>query len=250
MDVMRTTLLPGLLLSLRYNSRRQQSRVRLFETGVAYLQKETLHEVNRIAGVINGSAWPEQWSEGTRKVDFYDIKGDVERLLALRGDEKAKFETYDEPWVHPGASARVVLQGGCMGWCGAVHPKVLKALDIDGEVFAFELNLDALQQRDLQLAKPISRFPFIRRDLSFLIPETVNFDEIKSVVTESTGEILQKLLVFDVYQDNKLKKTYKSVAIGLILQHVSSTLTDEIVDPVIQTVINDLEQKLGAHLRG
>jgi phenylalanyl-tRNA synthetase beta chain len=127
---------------------------------------------------------------------------------------------------------------------------VLKALDVDGEVFAFELDLEPLQQRDLHLVAPISRFPSIRRDLSFWVPEAVCFAEIKAVVVDVTGKLLQNLVVFDVYQDNKLKKGYKSVAIGLILQHVSSTLTDEIVDPVIQGAIAGLEDRLGAYLRG
>jgi phenylalanyl-tRNA synthetase beta chain len=250
LDVMRTTLLPGLLNSLSYNARRQQTRVRLFETGVAYLQQESLLEVNRVCAVATGAALPEQWSETSRPLDFYDIKGDVERLVALRGDQSAIFEPFNQPWAHPGASAAVVLGGSFIGWCGAIHPSVLKSLDIEGQVFAFELDLDPLQKRELELTKSISRFPSIRRDLSFWLPESVTFDQVESVVTGSIGDLLQKLVIFDVYQENKLKKTYKSVAIGLILQHVSSTLTDEIVDPVVQTVINDLEQHLGASLRG
>ncbi len=250
MDVMRTTLVPGLLAALNYNVRRQQERVRLFETGLAYEQQETLREIPRIAAVVTGSAWPEQWSQSSRAVDFFDIKGDVERLLALRGDETADFVPLDEPWAHPGASAAVVLRGCTMGWCGAIHPSVLKDLDVQGEVFAFELDLDPLQQRELLGATPVSRFPSIRRDLSFWVPEGVTYAQTKAVVTDVAGDLLQKLVVFDVYQDNKLKKGYKSVAIGLILQHVSSTLTDEIVDPVMQQTIAELEQRLGAYLRG
>jgi phenylalanyl-tRNA synthetase beta chain len=250
MDVMRTTLLPGLLASLKYNLRRQQVRVRLFETGLAFLQYDTLQEIPRIAGVATGPAWPEQWSQPVRAVDFFDVKGDVESLLALGGHDSAEFEPLAEPWAHPGASARVSLNQHAIGWCGALHPDVLKALDVDGEVFAFELDLEPLQQREVLLAKPVSRLPSIRRDLSFWVPEAVSFAEIRSAVVDVTGNLLQNLVVFDVYQDNNLKKGYKSVAIGLILQHVSSTLTDEMVDPVVKRAITGLEERLGAYLRG
>jgi phenylalanyl-tRNA synthetase beta chain len=250
MDVMRTTLLPGLLAALSYNVRRQQDRVRLFETGLAYVQHETLLEIPRIAGVASGSAWPEQWSVSSRAVDFFDIKGDVERLLALRGYDTARFVPLDEPWAHPGASAQVVLHERVIGWCGAVHPSVLKSLDVDVAVFAFELDLEPLQQREHIFVQAVSRFPSIRRDLAVWVPQAVTFAEIRAVVTGAAGELLQNLVVFDVYQDIELKKGYKSVAIGLILQHVSSTLTDQVVDPLVQRAIVDLEQRLGAYLRG
>jgi len=251
MGVMRTSLLPGLLAALNFNLRRQQDRVRLFESGLAYLQRaDGLHEIPRIAAVAAGAAWPEQWSVASRAVDFYDIKGDVERLSALGGREPADFVPFDAPWVHPGASAQVILKGCIIGWCGAVHPGVLSALDVDSEVFAFELDLELLQRRGSLLVNPVSRFPSIRRDLSFWVPEAVTFAQTRAVVIEAAGELLQNLVVFDVYQDNKLKKGYKSVAIGLILQNVSSTLTDEMVNPVLHRTIAGLEQRLGAQIRG
>ena len=250
MDVMRTTLLPGLLASLAYNVRRQQARVRLFETGLAYIQQETLQEISRICGVATGSAWPEQWAQPVHKLDFFDIKGDVERLIALRGDTPVSFTPFDGPWAHPGASACVALEGRPIGWCGAVHPGVLKTLDIEGEVFAFELDLDLLQQRQIPHACPISRFPSIRRDIAVWVPDEVTFAEIEKVVRGEIADLLQDLVVFDVYRDEKLKKGYKSLAIGLILQNVSSTLVDELVDPVIHQAIAALEHRLGAQLRG
>jgi phenylalanyl-tRNA synthetase beta chain len=250
MDVMRTTLLPGLLTALAYNHRRQQERVKLFETGVVFLQGDELTEVNRLGGVSSGTALPEQWSDSPRQLDFYDIKGDVERILALRGSERAEFAESERSWLHPGCSADVTLDGQNIGWCGAVHPAVLKNLDIDKEVFAFELDIDPVQQREVPRAGQISRFPSIRRDLAIWIPESVTFREVNQLVAAEAGDLLQNLVVFDVYRDEKLKKGYKSLAIGLILQHVSSTLTDEHVDPVIQKIVTSLEQQLAAELRG
>jgi phenylalanyl-tRNA synthetase beta chain len=250
MDVMRTTILPGLMAALNRNLRRQQARVRLFETGLAFLQSESLLEVPRVAAVACGTALPEQWSAKSRKIDYFDIKGDVERLLALRGDGPARFERMHAAWAHPGASASVHLDDQCIGWCGAIHPSVLRSLDIDCEVFAFELDLEPVQKRDVPVARPFSKFPSVRRDIAIWVPEQTTYAEVEACVLDSAGDLLQNLVVFDVYQDEKSKKAYKSLAIGLLLQNVSSTLTDEVADPVIQQVISNLESKLGAELRG
>jgi len=251
LGVLRTTLLPGLLAALNRNLRRQHPRVRLFETGLAFLQGESLLEIPRVAAVACGSALPEQWSADSRRTDYFDIKGDVERLLALRGGSgEIRFERLHAPWAHPGASASVYIDEQCIGWCGAVHPQVLKQLDISCEVFAFELDLQPLQQRAVQVAKPYSRFPSIRRDIAIWLPGQTTYAEVRSCILESAGELLQNLVVFDVYEDKKLKKDYKSLAIGLILQNVSSTLTDDVADPVVQQVISNLESRLSAELRG
>ncbi len=250
LGVLRTTLLPGLLAALNRNLRRQHQRVRLFETGLAFLRGESLLEIPRIAAVVCGPALPEQWAASSRPTDYFDIKGDVERLLALRGCGEIRFDRLHAPWAHPGASASVFLDDQCLGWCGAVHPQVLQRLDINCEVFAFELDLQPMQQRAVQVAQPYSRFPSIRRDIAIWLPEQTTYAEVRSCILASAGELLQNLVVFDVYHDTKLKKGYKSLAIGLILQKVSSTLTDDVADSLIQQVISNLESRLSAELRG
>ena len=246
MDVMRTALVPGLLMALDRNRRRQHERVRLFELGRAFLMGGTLTEVPRIAAVASGLAWPEQWAATARPLDFFDIKGDVERLLAARGGPAPAFEPLDRTWAHPGLSAAVRIDDRIIGWCGALHPRVLECLEIDGEVHAFELDLEPIRKRDVPIANQISRFPSIRRDLAVWVPEAVPFAAVRACVLDAAGELLQNLVVFDVYHDEKLKKGYKSLAIGLILQNVSSTLTDEDADPVIERVVSGLERDLQA----
>jgi phenylalanyl-tRNA synthetase beta chain len=251
MDVMRTTLLPGLLTSLARNTRRQHNRVRLFETGVAFLQGEKLNEIHRVAAVATGDAWPEQWGVSARAMDFYDIKGAVERLFSLRGDaEQPSFKAGDLAWMHPGAHAVIALKNRKIGWCGAVHPKVLKALEIKKSVFAFELDLNELLSREVPYAKPVSHFPSIRRDIAVLLQNDVSYQVVRNCIVSSAGSLLEKVLVFDEYRGDNLKKGYKSLAIGLIFKNVSSTLKDEDVDPLIETIVSDLEQRLGAQLRG
>jgi len=251
MDVMRTALLPGLLSNLGRNLRRQQDRVRLFETGTVFLQEAELREVGRVAAVAAGEAWPEQWGLPSRALDFFDVKGDVERLLALRGGGvEARFEPEVQPWLHPGASAVVRFGENALGWCGAVHPSVLRALDIKRAVYAFELDLELLLQRDVPIAKEISRFPSVRRDLALLLPNDISYDQVRTCIEGAAGPLLEKTVVFDVYLGENLKQGYKSLAIGLIFNDVSSTLRDEDVDPVIETVVSDLGRHLGAQLRG
>jgi phenylalanyl-tRNA synthetase beta chain len=252
MDVMRTTLLPGLLTSLARNIRRQQPRARLFETGVAFLQGDVMNETGRLAGIATGDALPEQWGGAARAMDFFDLKGDIERLYAMKGDAgKPEFEpSGDLPWMHPGASARITLAEQAVGWCGAVHPSVLKVFEIKKSAFAFEIDLESLLQREIPFTKTISRFPSVRRDLALLLPNDVSYAKVKECITAVAGPLLEKVMVFDVYQGSNLKKGCKSLAIGLIFNNVSSTLKDEDVDPVIETVVSELEQQLGAQLRG
>jgi len=255
MAVMRTSLIPGLVVNLGRNTRRQQGRVRLFETGVAFVQAEKLIETQRIAAVACGSAQAEQWGEAEREVDFYDIKGEVERLLGLRGQsDSIRFESHARPCTHPGASARIYLESegnsAEVGWCAVLHPAVLKAMEIRQAVVAFELDLDMLQRRDVQIAKEYSRFPSIRRDLALEVPEGVDYASVRECVKASTGELLKNLVLFDVYEGQNLTKGYKSLAIGLILQHVSSTLTDETIDDLVRDTVSELTQRLGARLRG
>jgi len=251
LEVMRTSLLPELMETLSRNLRRQQERVRLFETGTVFKQNGSLTESLHIAAVACGSFVPEQWGVAGRNIDFYDIKGDLESLLALRGEkDEVEFRSTALPWLHPGQAAAVSIAGADIGWIGCVHPIILKALEIKGPVMAFELDLDLLSNREIPCTKEISRFPSIRRDLAFFVPENVTFDEVRRNVIDLSGDLLTNLVLFDLYSGHNVEKGYKSLAIGLILQNVSCTLTDEVVDSLIRNVVRGLEQRLDAQLRG
>ncbi len=251
LEVMRTALLPGLMETLTRNLRRQQERVRLFETGTVFEQNGALTESLHIAAVACGSFVPEQWGQPGRTVDFYDLKGDLELVLALRGGkDEVEFRNTDLPWLHPGQAAAVSIAGTDIGWAGCIHPLILKHLEIKGPVMAFELDFNALSKREIPYTKEISRFPSIRRDLAFFVPEKITFDEIRRNVIDLSGDLLTNLVLFDLYSGHNVEKGYKSFAIGLILQNVSCTLTDEVVDSLIRNVVQGLEQRLNAQLRG
>jgi len=251
LEVMRTALLPGLMETLSANLRRQHQRLRFFETGTVFEQKEVLTESRHVAAVACGGFAPEQWGIDTRATDFYDVKGDLESMLSLRGETgEVEFRNTLLPWLHPGQAAIVSIDGIDIGWAGSIHPSILKQMEIKGPVLAFELDLNILSKREISYTNEISRFPSVRRDLALLVPEKISFAEIRRNVIELSGDLLTNLVLFDLYSGQNVEKGYKSLAIGLILQNVSCTLTDEVVDSLVRNVVQGLEQRLDAQLRG
>jgi phenylalanyl-tRNA synthetase beta chain len=249
LGVMRTSLLPGLAEALATNRRRQQPRVRLFEVGKVF--REGVDEVLRIAGVACGRAVAENWASDARAVDFFDIKGDAQSLFALTNASASfGFEPGGPPWLHPGQAAEVRREGAVVGWLGALHPDLLKSLDIDEDVFAFEFDLDAVAQRALPRAEGISRFPSVRRDLSFELPETVSYAAVEGAIRDAVGETLSEVILFDRYVGPNLGDGIKSLAIGLILQDRYRTLTDQDADRCTALAVSALESVCKAKLRG
>jgi phenylalanyl-tRNA synthetase beta chain len=249
--VMRTSLLPGLMQTAQRNLRRQLERLRVFEIGTVFDQEEDLTETLHLAAIACGSVYPEQWGTEARTTDFYDMKGDLQSLLALRGETgEVEFRYKQLAWLHPGQAAMVSIDGQDIGWIGSIHPSVLKRMDIKGPVLAFELDVDLLSNREIPCTNEISRFPSVRRDLAFWVPEKVTYADIRRNVIDLSGELLVNLVLFDLYSGENVEKGYKSLAIGLILQDVSCNLTGEVADSVVQNVVQGLESRLDAQLRG
>ncbi|WP_028916089.1 phenylalanine--tRNA ligase subunit beta [Pseudoxanthomonas sp. J35] len=256
--VMRPRLLPGLVDALARNAARQAGRVRLFELGRVFAAPaagETAPlETRRIAAVACGDAAAEQWGLAARKVDFHDLKGDLESLAAVAG-AKLEFRPSAEPFGHPGRSAdvfRTDLEGGevRLGWIGQLHPRLARALDLDVEVVGFELDLEPLQPRALPRAEALSRFPAVRRDLAFVVAEQVAWSALAASVREAAGPVLRDLLLFDRYQGPGVESGCKSLAMGLILQDNTRTLTDQDADAVVERVVAGLGRDHGARIRG
>jgi len=250
--VMRPALLPGLVAALRRGLDRQQDRLRLFELGRVFAKGgDWPVERRRIAAVACGRASAEQWGEATRAVDFHDLKGDLESLLALAGSPHAfSFHAGAPSWLHPGRAAVVRRDGELLGWVGHLHPRLLRALDVDEDVVAFELDLDLLQPRALPRARALSRFPSVRRDIAVVVPEQTPWSMLEASLRRALGERLHDWVLFDRYVGPGLESGYKSLAIGLILQDVSRTLTDSDADQAVAEGVAALEQDCGARLRG
>ncbi|MGA9420895.1 MAG: phenylalanine--tRNA ligase subunit beta, partial [Rhodanobacteraceae bacterium] len=252
LGVMRTSLLPGLVAALLANRRRQQERVRLFELGRVFQRgHDDINEQVRIAGVVCGLAAAEQWAEsGRRAVDFFDLKGDVESLLQLTGATgEFAFREADQPWLHPGRGAMLSRNGRNVGHLGALHPRLLGALDLD-DVYSFELALDDLATRALPRAAPLSRFPMVRRDIAIVVPEDTTYGRIEATVRAAVGPVLRHIGLFDLYSGDNLGTGVKSLAMGLILQDASRTLTDQEADHCVALAVAALETGCMATLRG
>jgi len=253
LGVMRTSLLPGLVSALMSNSRRQQERVRLFEVGNVFAAgNDAPLENARIAGVVAGHAFAEQWAETPRRpVDFFDLKGDVESLLALgHSSHEFRWSPTDAPWLHPGQSADLFRGNRLIGRVGALHPDLVRTLDAGADIYAFELDLTAISERSLPIAEPLSRFPSVRRDLSFELPEDVPYARVEAVIRDAVGENLSDIVLFDRYAGVNLGTNIKSLAIGLILQDRYRTLTDQDADRCRALAVAALEAGCKAKLRG
>ncbi|PJK00791.1 phenylalanine--tRNA ligase subunit beta [Lysobacteraceae bacterium NML91-0213] len=238
LGVMRTSLLPGLVDALARNAARQQPRVRLFELGRSYhaaARGEAPTETPRLAAVAIGPAGVEQWGVPSRDVDFHDLKGDLESLASLaRG--ALEFHPSRAPFGHPGRSAEVYRDGTCIGWIGELHPALLRQLDIDHRVVAFEVELEPLRRRALPRAAALTRYPSVRRDLALLVDEDMPWGKLEAAIREAAGPLLADLRLFDRYQGKGVETGFKSLATGLILQDNSRTLTDRDVDDVVARV--------------
>jgi len=247
--VMRTTLWCGLLQAAAYNTKRQQVRVRLFEAGQRFLGTDADKQEKMLAGLALGTVTPEQWGDKARKVDFYDMKSDVEAICALTGHE-VQFIAAKHSALHPGQSAQIkTKEGELLGWIGMLHPTLEKQFGFDGNVFLFELSQTVLLKRQVPKFESLSKFPSVRRDIALLIAEEVTFQTIQQVVEGCQEPLIKAVNVFDIYRGQGVEAGYKSVALALIMQDTTQTLTDTEIDAIVNRVLETLSNKINAKLR-
>ncbi|HIP53339.1 MAG TPA: phenylalanine--tRNA ligase subunit beta, partial [Chromatiales bacterium] len=251
MSVMRTTLWPSLVQTTLYNQARQQERVRIFESGLRFIEeKGTLKQELVLAGMITGSLNPEQWGEARRNVDFFDLKADVEEVLQLCGHaDEIDFIAAESPSLHPGQSAKIELDGTPIGWIGMLHPGLESQVGLAHSSYVFELLVEPLSAGRLPYFEPLSKYPSIRRDIAIVVDESITFTQVKECVRKKASKILKDICLFDVYTGGNIDPGRKSLALGLILQENSRTLTDEDVEQVIHAVMQGLSDDLGAQMR-
>jgi phenylalanyl-tRNA synthetase beta chain len=254
MAQMRLTLWPGLIKAVLYNHNRQQGRVRLFEIGNRFLSKPdgTADEQPVIAGIVTGPAFPEQWGAKVRPVDFFDVKGDIEAMLALGGPRQLMFRPASHPALHPGQAAEIVHSGNTshpIGLLGVLHPQIQVKTGLEKSVILFELRLSALQEAISPIFQEISRYPAIRRDLALVLAEAIPAQDVLDNVRKTAGELLVNLELFDEYRGEGIDSGRKSLALALTFQHVSRTLTEEDVEAVVGRVVAGLKADFDAQLR-
>ncbi len=254
LSVMRGTLWSGLIPALDRNVKRQQGRVRLFETGLTFEKSATGLPIQRkkLAGVITGPLYAEQWDADKRAVDFYDVKGDVEALLGEANGQSFEFLAAGHAALHPGQSAKIISDGQAVGLCGALHPALEKKLDLDQPVFVFELDLDWMLKKKMPAYSQLSPLPSIRRDLALLVDQAVAYAEISASLDKLVNQQIPELvdyMIFDVYSGEKLDSEQKSLALGLIFQDFSRTLKEQEINGYIEKIVAVLAEETGAVLR-
>ena len=251
MAVMRTSILPGLITTLKYNENRQFERIRIFESGLVFQGSgEEITQTAMLAGLVSGKKMPINWNNNKDLSDFYDLKGDVELLLALGLEpDRYTFVAADYACFHSGQCARIESNGAIVGHIGALHPAMRRKLGITGNCYMFEVELAPLQERRLPAASALSKFPEVSRDLAILIERSYASADVLVNVRENAGEHLTDLRIFDVYQGDAVAKDKKSIALGLTWQHPSRTLSEDDINTIISKCVNGLQDKFNANLR-
>jgi phenylalanyl-tRNA synthetase beta chain len=244
-DVMRTTLLPGLIETLRTNVKRNLARVRVFEVGRVF-ERDDLAQPLRIGGLAYGAANPEQWGLPLRTVDVFDVKGDLE---ALATPLPVTTTARPRPWLHPGRSAEVRIDGKVAGWLGELHPRLARHFELPSPPTVFELDLAALMRVPTPHAQPVSRLPAIRRDLAVVVSQNIEVGEILDALRELALPEVEALNVFDVYRGSELQNGRKSIAILVLMRHTERTLTDAEGERVVAALLAALHARFGATLR-
>lgn len=250
MSVMRASIWPGLLGTMQHNLARQQETIRIFESGLIFQSVDgELVQTDCLAGAVCGPVAVAQWGEPSRKVDFFDLKGDLENVLNQVADlADFGFMAGENSALHPGQTAQISYRGKAIGWIGMLHPALQGKLNLP-TVFLFEIALKSIEQGQIPAFEPLSKYPSIRRDLALLVDKTVTYQQVLAVAKQAAPKIVRDIQLFDVYTGENIGSAAKSLALSLILQESSHTLTDQEVEEATAKVIQALTSELDAKLR-
>jgi phenylalanyl-tRNA synthetase beta chain len=243
LSVMRTTLWGGLIETLRNNLNRQQERVRIFELGRVYASQA--EQPMKLGGLVHGDALPEQWGASARRVDFFDLKGDLERLFGQALDMRRG----SHPALHPGQCAEVWLDGRAIGWLGALHPRLVQTFGLPAAPMLFELDSEALTRRTLPRHASLSRFPQVRRDLAFVLDVHTPAGELLAALREAATAQVRSIDMFDEYRGKGIAESQKSLAVRVVMQDTERTLTDQEVEDAVQKLVDAALRQCNASLR-
>ncbi len=246
MSVMRSSLIGGLVNAVAFNASRKQGRVRMFEVGRCFLNQPAYPQPWRIGAIAFGDAAPAQWGQQARAVDFYDIKADLEALLAPL---VASYRPAAHAAFHPGKSAAVVVDGETVGWVGELHPSWQRKYDLPSAPVLFELELRVAEQGELPVYQEVSKFPAIRRDLAAEFDENVRYEDISNALKRGGAGILREVVVFDLYRGQGVQKGKKSLAFSVLLQDTHKTLTDAEAEKAVAELRRILQEQFKAKLR-
>ncbi|MCF3128400.1 phenylalanine--tRNA ligase subunit beta [Acinetobacter soli] len=250
--VMRSTLLSSLIPCVQHNLNRQQSRVRFFELGLRfdYQHAASIHDLQQIptlALIAVGSRTPEFWHGKVQPMDFFDLKNEVEQILAA-GRLNVSYVRSERVWLHPGQSAEILVDGQSIGYLGRLHPSLENELDL-GTTWVAEIDQKAILQSYVSNFTELSRFPSVRRDIALLISDKINVSDIQQLIKQTGGDLLDSTWLFDVYTGQGVEQGKRSLAFALLWQHPSRTLEDAEIKSGMDNIIQVLENTYQATLR-
>ena len=252
LSVMRSTLIGGLVANVAGNLKRRQPRARFFETGRCFFRDPQGKPVAgfrqpwKLTALAYGSAFPEQWACAARKVDFFDVKGDLERLLAPR---VARFESAQHPALHPGRSARVVVDGQAIGFVGELHPQWQQKYELPLAPVLFEVDLDAIVMASLAQYAEVSRQPPVIRDMAIVVDQALDLQPLIDGLIANRPEIVREINLFDVYVGRGVEAGKKSLAFRIMMQDTRKTLQEVDVEAAMQHLVAYLQETFAAQLR-
>ncbi|RLV58162.1 phenylalanine--tRNA ligase subunit beta [Parashewanella curva] len=254
MSVMRLSMFTGLLTTVAYNQKRQQGRVRLFETGLRFVPDENeesgVRQQQMIGAVIAGTNMDEHWSMESKAVDFFDLKGDLEAIIGLTADaSEFTFKACQHSALHPGQSAEILRNDRVIGYIGAIHPSLEKPFGLNGKTIVFEVELDALLQQKIPFAQTVSKFPANRRDIAVVVDDSISAGNIVDAIQKVGDNQLVGVNLFDVYQGKGIEEGKKSLAIALTLQDTTRTLEEKEITEQVESIVSVLKKEFNASLR-
>ncbi len=247
LDVMRTTLAGGLLEVLRTNLARREERVRIFEMGRCFERTANGdRQPLRLGGLAYGDALPEQWGAARRPVDIFDVKGDLQAIVAPTRVDTVRMA---HAALHPGRSASITLRGQPIGWLGELHPRLVRALELPRVPVLFEMDLAPLTATLVPVAAPVSRLPRVRRDMAVVVDESVCAQDVLDALDTARPSAVAAIRLFDVYRGPSLERDKKSLAILVLMQDTERTLTDAEIDAVMTQLVQVVVDRFQGTLR-
>jgi phenylalanyl-tRNA synthetase beta chain len=255
LSVMRTSLWGGLLDTLVYNLNRKQDRAMLFEVGATYFNQSSQNlsaaflESTVISGLAYGSAKPEQWSADATELDFFEVKAHVDALLGAGANKQVTYEKAEHVTLHPGQTARILLNGVPIGWLGKLHPKWQQHYSLSKSTFLFELQAEAVLNRTIPSYQEVSKLLPVRRDLAVVVDADLAVNTLLSAVKLANIPLILEVALFDLYQGQGIPENKKSLALSVLMHDTQKTLTDADADTTIADLLSLLQNNFAATLR-
>jgi len=243
---MRPSLLPGLLNTFSYNYNRGIEDIKVFEIGSVFHQrgKSNFSEDILVGGLISGCREPINWSTSRTELDFYDLKGDIERI-----NSDLLFKQGNVPYLHPGKTALIFKGKKQLGYLGSLNPFVIEKLDLKQKVHFFEFSFSSLKFSDFKKFRSFSNFPLAQRDLSFVIDNHISSNDVLEFIKQKSGKELKDIKIFDFYEGKGIPKGKKSLAFSIFWQANDRTMTDLEIDKIVEKIVGFLSDKLDAKIR-